>query len=81
MHLGSWRATELASVPEARVGAAVAAALQVATPLLGASGAAGRVAAAAATDQQAWDDEFGVAQGRQRGSGSSATCSATGRCR
>ncbi|ROS59214.1 L-proline dehydrogenase [Frigoribacterium sp. PhB160] len=62
VHLGSWRATELASVPEARVGAAVAAALQVATPLLGAPGAAGRVAAAAATDQQAWDDEFGVAR-------------------
>ncbi|GAA0962841.1 proline dehydrogenase family protein [Frigoribacterium faeni] len=64
VHLGSWRPTALSEAQEARPGRAALAALEAATPLLGASGATAHdeLMAAAASDEHFWATEFGVAR-------------------
>jgi RHH-type proline utilization regulon transcriptional repressor/proline dehydrogenase/delta 1-pyrroline-5-carboxylate dehydrogenase len=64
VHLGSWRPTELTEPQEARPGRAALAALEAASPLLGASGASALddLRAAAASDEHFWATEFGVAR-------------------
>ncbi|KQS17069.1 bifunctional proline dehydrogenase/L-glutamate gamma-semialdehyde dehydrogenase [Frigoribacterium sp. Leaf186] len=64
VHLGSWRPTELTEPQEARPGRRALAALEAASPLLGASGASSSddLRAAAASDEHVWATEFGVAR-------------------
>jgi RHH-type proline utilization regulon transcriptional repressor/proline dehydrogenase/delta 1-pyrroline-5-carboxylate dehydrogenase len=64
VHLGSWQPTAVVEAQEARPGSAVLAAVEAATPLLGASGAtaADDLRTAAASDEHFWSTEFGVAR-------------------
>ena len=62
VHLGSWTPGELTGPQEARPGRAVSAALSAAAPLLADPVQRAAVAAAAASDEQHWADEFGVAR-------------------
>ncbi|KPG80334.1 bifunctional proline dehydrogenase/L-glutamate gamma-semialdehyde dehydrogenase [Frigoribacterium sp. RIT-PI-h] len=64
VHLGSWQPTTLTEPQAARPGRAALAALEAASPLLGAPGASAPDAlrAAAASDAPFWTTEFGVAR-------------------
>ena len=64
VHLGSWQPTTLTEPQEARPGREALAALEAASPLLGASGssASDDLRAAAASDEHFWATEFGVAR-------------------
>ncbi|WP_277959118.1 bifunctional proline dehydrogenase/L-glutamate gamma-semialdehyde dehydrogenase [Frigoribacterium faeni] len=64
VHLGSWQPTTLTQSQEARPGREALAALEAASPLLGASGASAPddLRAAAASDEHFWATEFGVAR-------------------